>query len=96
MSVIIYVDKKQRCHAEPADDRTPYDLQFFDGAAPGVIECYEYRPATKTIAEQIKAVERIETIDAFRRQHELDEAAHMEELAALIEEIYNEDMEVIG
>ena len=29
-------------------------------------------------------------------QFEVDEAAHLEELAALIEEIYNEDMEVIN
>ena len=34
--------------------------------------------------------------DAVQTQYNRDEAAYMEELAALIEEIYNEDMEVIG
>lgn len=70
----IYVDTEHKCHAYPAADRTAYDLQFFDGKAPGVIECYEYYPADAGKAEQIKAVEATATIDTAQRQYELDES----------------------
>ena len=70
----IYVDTEHKCHAHPAADRTAYDIQFFDGKAPGVIEFYEYYPADAGKAEQIKAVEATATIDTAQRQYELDEA----------------------
>ena len=70
----IYVDNKHRCHAYPADGRTPYDIQFFDGKAPGAVECYEYYPATAGKPEQIRAVKPTDAIDASQRQYEIDEA----------------------
>lgn len=70
--MIIYVDTNHRCHADNAEGRTPYDLQFFDGKASGAIECYEYYPAMEDTAERIKAVEPASIIDAFQKQHDAD------------------------
>ena len=43
----------------------------------------------------IAAAEDYGALEKAQAQHELDEAAHLEELGALIEEIYNEDLEGI-
>ena len=46
--------------------------------------------------EMIAPVEDFAGLMKAQRQYEADEAAHLEELGALIEEIYNEDMEEIA
>jgi hypothetical protein len=46
--------------------------------------------------EMLSPAEDYAALAKAQAQYELDEAAYAQELGALIEEIYNEDLEVIG
>ena len=41
----IYIDKDFRCFAEPVDELTAVETDFFDGKASGYIEGYRFIPA---------------------------------------------------
>ena len=97
----IYLDADYMCHAFNDGTMQATETDAFDNLCAGAIECYRYIPAGQawtrpdgriTPGPFIQAVKESAEI---QRQYELDEAAHLEELGALIEEIYNEDLEVI-
>lgn len=80
------------------------ETDFFDGKCAAYIEGYRFVPRGETWVredgevfhgEMIAPAEDYSALAKAQAQHELDEAAHLEELGALIEEIYNEDVEGI-
>lgn len=101
----IYIDSEYCCHLENDGTRRPVETDAFDGKCAAYIEGYRFIPAGESWTRPDGAVFRGEMIAAAvdyaglaraQQQHELDEAAFAEELGALIEEIYSEDLEVIG
>ena len=100
----IYLDSDFRCHLSDDGTRTAVETDVFDGKCAAYIEGCRFVPAgeswtrgdgTVFAGEMLSAAVDDRLLAAVQAQYELDEAAHLEELAALIEEIYNEDMEEI-
>lgn len=101
----IYLDSDFCCHANNDGTMQAVQTDVFDSLCAGAIECYRFIPAWQEWTRSdgqvfhgpfIQLCKPTEVIDGIQRQHEADEAAHLEELGALIEEIYSEDLEVIG
>lgn len=101
----IYLGSDYICHTN--NDGTMQEVQtdVFENLCAGAIECYRFIPAGQEWTRSdgqvfhgpfIQPCKSVEILDGIQRQHEADEAAHLEELGALIEEIYSEDLEVIG
>lgn len=100
----VYLDTEFRCHL--ADDGTmrKAETDFFNGKCTAFIEGYRLIPAGESWTRSdgvvfhgrmIAPAEDYSALAKAQAQHELDEAAHLEELGALIEEIYNEDVGMI-
>lgn len=99
----IYLDSDFRCHLSDGGGMRPVETDFFDGKCAAFIEGYRFVPAGESWTradgavfhgEMIAPAENYEALAKAQEQFEADEAAHLEELGALIEEIYNVDMEV--
>ena len=100
----IYLDSDFRCHLSDDGTRTAVETEVFDGKCAAYVEGCRFVPAgeswtrddgTVFAGEMLAAADDYRQLTAAQTQYEADEAAHLEELAALIEEIYNEDMEEI-
>ena len=100
----IYLDTDFRCHVESAAGLREVETDFFDGKCKTYIEGYRFIPSGETWTdargvtfhgEMITPAEDYSALAKAQAQHELDEAAHLEELAALIEDIYTEDVDMI-
>lgn len=103
--MIVYIDENYVCHADSAADRRPFEVASLDGLCSLMVETYRFIPfgeawvRTDGVAfhgESLLPAADTRPFEVAQVQHEIDEATHLEELGALIEEIYNEDMEVIG
>lgn len=101
----VYIDSDYRCHATDTSSMRPVETDFFDGKCAAFIEGYRFVPAGESWTradgavfqgEMIAPAEDYSGLEKAQRQYEADEAAHLSELGALIEEIYSEDLEVIG
>ena len=101
----VYIDGEYRCHATAAEGRTAAESEFFDGKGAGVIYGYRFIPAGQSYTRADGAVFRGEMItpiadsallEGFQAQAERSEEEHCAEAAALVEMIYDNDMEVIG
>lgn len=101
----IYLDADFRCHLEDGEGLRACETDVFDGKCASYTEGFRFIPAGETwtraddavfAGEMIAPVEDFAGLMKAQRQYEADEAAHLEELGALIEEIYNEDMEEIA
>lgn len=100
----IYIDNDYKCHTADDGTRRAFDVPFFDGKCAEYVEGYRYVPAGETWTRADGAVFRGEMVAPWRDYNELAEiqsavdrtrAQADEEIAALIEEIYMDDMEVI-
>lgn len=100
----IYLDSDFICHLTDGGGMRPIETTAFDGKCAAFIEGYRFVPAGESWTRADGAVihgpslfpaDNIDLLQRFQAQHEADEAAHLAELGALIEEIYNEDMEAI-
>ena len=100
----IYLDGEYRCHALPADGLREAESALFEGKCAGFVEGYRLVPAgeswtradgTVFHGEMIAPAEDSRTLERIQTQHEADEQDHLSELGSLIEEIYNEYLEVI-
>lgn len=101
----IYIDTDYCCHLTNGGGMRPVETDFFDGKCAAYIEGYRFIPTRETWTnkdgivingECVMLIENYALLQRFQAQHDADEAAHLEELGALIEEIYSEDLEVIG
>lgn len=101
----IYLDNNFMCHI--INDGTMKQIQtnIFDNCCDDIIKLCRYIPENENYILpnseilwgpfiQFTAPSSITNI--IQQQYEIDEANHLEELGALIDEIYNEDLEVIG
>lgn len=100
----IYIDGNYCCHADAIAGGREIDVPFFDGKCTAFIEAYRFVPNGESWAradgvvfqgEMLSVCGDLAAAKIKQEQYELDEAAHLEELGALIEEIYNEDVGMI-
>lgn len=100
----VYLDNDFRCHLMNDGTMKEAETDFFDGKCAAFIEGYRFVPAGESWTrgdgvvfhgEMIAPAEDYGALAKAQQQYETDEAAHLEELGALIEEIYNEDVEMI-
>ena len=100
----IYIDRDFKCYTEPAAGRTAVETSAFDGKCRQYIEGYRFVPAGQSWTREDGQVFRGEMIAPWRDHailaelqavYEEEQAKAMEEIAALVEEVYNSDLEVI-
>lgn len=102
--MIIYIDNDYKCYVSPGEGLTAVDTDFFDGKCRQFIEGYRFVPAGETWTRKDGEVFHGEMVAPWRdytilsefqevAQEEQDKAT--EEIATIVEEVYNSDMEVI-
>lgn len=101
----IYIDNEYKCHVSDDGTMREFDVPFFDGKCQAFIEGYRYVPSgecwvkpngTFFRGEMISPWMDYSILAAAQAAYEEAEAAHLEELGALVEEIYTNDLGVIG
>lgn len=101
----IYIDNDFKCYTTAAENRREVEIDFFEDKCAAFIEGHRYVPAGETWTrpdgevfkgEMLSPWRDIALLDEFQAQYEEAEAAHLEELGALVDEIYTNDLEVIG
>ena len=102
--MIVYIDNDYKCHASPGDGLTAVETYAFDGKCRQYIEGYRFVPAGQSWTRVDRQVFRGEMVTPWRDYGILSEfqevaqeeqAKATEEIAAIVEEVYNSDMEVI-
>lgn len=97
----IYIDGDFLCHTTDGDGRRAFDVEFFDGKCAAFVEGYRYVPAGETwtrsdgvefSGEMISAATDYSRLAAAQGGYDERDAAAVEELAAVIEDVYNEDL----
>lgn len=105
VNMTIYIDSDYKCHTSPGEGLNAVETDFFDGKCKQFIEGYRFVPAGCTWVRDDGEVFTGEMVSPFRNYEilsELQEAAQEEqdkataEMAALVEEVCNSDMEVIA
>ena len=100
----IYIDNDYKCHTSPADGMTAVETDAFDGKCTRFIEGYRFVPADKSWTREDGEVFHGEMVSPCRDSSILDEFQEVAqeeqdkataEMAALVEEVYKSDMEVI-
>ena len=100
----IYIDSDYKCHVTDDGTRRAFELPFFDGKCAEFVEGYRYVPNGETwtradgqvfAGEMISPCENYSQLAAIQSAVDRTQAQADEEIAALIEEIYINDMEVI-
>ena len=100
----IYIDNDYKCHLSDDGTRRAFELPFFDGKCAQFVEGYRYVPNGETwtradgqvfAGEMISPCENYSQLAAIQSAVDRTQAQADEEIAALIEEIYINDMEVI-
>lgn len=101
----IYIDGDYRCHTTAGEGRTAAETDAFEGKRAAYIEGFRLVPEGQSWTRDDGAVfeglmispaESYGMLRRFQEQYEADEAEHMAEVAALVELIYEADLEVIG
>ena len=100
----IYIDSDYKCHTSPADGLTAVETDFFDGKCRQFIEGYRFVPFEQSWTrgdgevfhgEMVAPWRDCSLLEEFRAIYEEEQAKATEEIAAIVEEVYNSDMEVI-
>ena len=100
----IYIDSDYKCHTSPADGLTAVETDVFDGKCRQYIEGYRFVPAGESwtredgqvfTGEMVAPWRPYEILAEFQAIYEEEQAKAVEEIAALVEEVYNSDLEVI-
>ena len=103
--MIIYIDSDYKCHTSPGEGRTAVETNAFDGKCRQFIEGYRFVPVGESWVREDGQVFHGEMVAPWRNYEILAElqAVYEEEqdkataeMAALVEEVYNSDMEVIA
>ena len=101
----IYVDNDYKCHLEDDGSMTEIETDFFEGKCRKFIEGYRFVPAGQTwiredgeifTGEMISPLRDYEVLVEFQEAYEEEQDKATEEMANLIEEVYNSDLEVIN
>ncbi len=100
----IYLDADYRCRLTGDESMRAVETDAFDGKCGFFIEGFRFVPAGESwtradgsvfAGEMLAPAEDYAALAKAQQQYERDEQAHLAELGALIEEIYNEDLEAI-
>ena len=101
--MIIYLDNDNICHMTDDGTMRRIETDAFDGKCAEFIEGHRLIPYgetwTRADGEVFHGEMQIPVkpyADLLNAQNEYMEQQHLQEMAELIEEIYNEDLEVIG
>lgn len=98
----IYLDSNYMCHISNNGTWQEVTTDIFDSMCEKAIECYRFIPEgqvwkkSKTIILRGPFVQAVTESSLIQQQYEIDDDKYTQELGALIDEIYNEDLEVIG
>ena len=101
----IYIDNDYKCHTSSGDGFTPVETDAFDGKCRQYIEGYRFVPAGESweredgevfYGEMVSPWRPYEILAELQAVYEEEQAKATEEMAALVEEVYNSDMEVIA
>lgn len=100
----IYIDADCKCHTSPGEGLTAVETDAFEGKCRQYIEGYRFVPAGQSWeredgqafeGEMVAPWRNYELLAEFQAIYEEEQAKAMEEIAALVEEVYNSDLEVI-
>lgn len=100
----VYIDSDYKCHTSPGDGLTAVETDFFDGKCRQFIEGYRFVPAGETwtredgqvfIGGMVAPWRPYEILVELQAVYEEEQTKATEEIAAIVEEVYNSDMEVI-
>ena len=101
----IYIDNDYKCHTSPADGLTAVETDAFDGKCRQFIEGCRFVPFEQSWTREDGQVFHGEMVAPWRPYEiiaelqavcEEEQAKATEEIAAIVEEVYNSDMEVIA
>ena len=100
----IYIDSDYKCHTSPGDGLTAIETDFFDGKCRQFIEGYRFVPFEQSwtredgevfTGEMVAPWRDYGILSEFQEVAQEEQAKATEEIAAIVEEVYNSDMEVI-
>ena len=100
----IYIDSEYKCHTSTADGLTAGETDIFDGKCRQYIEGYRFVPAGESwvredgevfTGEMVAPCRNYEILAELQAVYEEEQDKATAEMAALVEEVYNSDMEVI-
>ena len=100
----IYIDSDYKCHTSPGDGLTSLDTDAFNGKCRQYIEGYRFVPSGETwiredsevfTGEMVAPWRSYEVLEELQAIYEEEQMNTTAEIAALVEEVYNSDMEVI-
>ena len=100
----IYIDSDYKCHTSSGDGFTPVETDAFDGKCRQFIEGYRFVPSGAIWTREDGQVFHGEMVapwrdyailSEFQEVAQEEQAKATEEIAAIVEEVYNSDMEVI-
>ena len=100
----IYIDSDRKCHTSPGDGLTAVETDAFDGKCRQYIEGYRYVPnggiwvredGEVFEGEMVAPWRDYELLAEFQAIYEEEQTKATEEIAAIVEEVYNSDIGVI-
>ena len=100
----IYIDNDYKCHVSPSEGLTAVETDAFDGKCRQFVEGYRFVPVGETWTredgqvfegEMIAPWRNYELLVEFQTIYEEEQGKATEEIAAIVEEVYNSDMGVI-
>ena len=100
----IYIDSDFKCYTSPGEGLTAVETDVFDGKCRQYIEGYRFVPAGAIWTredgqvfhgEMIAPWRDYELLAEFQAIYEEEQAKATEEIAAIVEEVYNSDIGVI-
>lgn len=100
----IYIDSDCKCHTSPGDGLTAVETDAFNGKCRQYIEGYRFVPAGQSwtredgqvfTGEMIAPWRDYAILAEFQEVAQEEQAKATEEIAAIVEEVYNSDMGVI-
>ena len=100
----IYIDSDYKCHTSPADGLTAVETDAFEDKCSRYIQGYRFVPAGQSWTredgqvfhgEMVAPWQPYEILAELQAVYEEEQVKATEEIAAIVEEVYNSDMEVI-
>ena len=100
----IYIDSDYKCHTSLADGLTAVETDAFEDKCSRYIQGYRFVPAGESwtredghtfTGEMIAPWRDYAILAVLQAIYEEEQAKAVEEIAALVEEVYNSDLEVI-
>ena len=99
----IYIDGGYKCYTTSGEDRRPVETDAFDGKCKKYIEGCRFVPAGETWirkdgqvfhGEMVAPWRDYAILSEFQEVAQEEQAKATEEIAAIVEEVYNSDIEV--